>query len=58
MYWMPMPLGANAAARNNSVIFVNARMGKIFEINSQSLLDFHLNNLMDDPLGPIGDQPA
>ena len=33
-------------------------MGKILEINPKSLLCFHLNNLIYNPLGPISDRMA
>ena len=53
-----MPIGAIAVSRDTSIIFVNARVGKILEVNPKSLLYFHLNNLIDNPLGPIGGRMA
>jgi len=40
------------------IIFVNVRVGKFFEINSKSLLCFHLKNLIDNLLCTIGDRMA
>jgi len=53
-----MPIGAIAVGKDTSIIFVNARVGKILEINPRSLLHIHLNNLLDNPLGKIGDRMA
>ena len=52
-----MPIGAIAVSTDTSIIFVNARVGKILDINPKSLLHFYLVN-RDNPLGKIGEKMA
>lgn len=51
-----MPIGAIAVSRDTSIIFVNARVGKILEINPKSILHYYLKNITGNPLGKIGER--
>jgi PAS domain-containing protein len=53
-----MPIGAIAVSKDTSIIFVNARVGKILEINPKTLLPLRLNNIADNRLGKIGERMA
>jgi PAS domain-containing protein len=52
-----MPIGAIAVSTDTSIIFVNARVGKILDINPKNLLHFYLTT-KDNPLGKIGEKMA
>lgn len=52
-----MPIGAIAVSIDTSVLFVNARVGKILDINPKSILHYYVNR-KDSPLGAIGDKMA
>ena len=51
------PIGAIAVSNEGNILFVNARVGKILDLNPKSLANAYLLN-KNQPLGPIGEKMA
>ncbi len=52
-----LPIGAIAVSTEGSTLFVNAKAGKILDMNPKSLTNVYLN-MKDSPFGDIGDLMA